>query len=740
MGDSSDELRAAASAKLNLFMQREMEEVLAELEGDQPKIDYGYEPPSPDVTTPAATEVDVTADPLNDHRVGDVDARYVKVTPTPVAMDAGPVVNSMSTYHVPRTRARFAADLSSRQAVSNNVSSVDASFTQHLGLSRSANASARRTGNLAASVAYTLGEDGTRNTEASCLSIASRVASALMAARQGAVAHALPVSGKFDIAHCTLDEVGDAEARYPDHLPVYLPSDMAPGMMSALVSLLVVGGPGAYEWGFFEDGDARADWMPSVMRFQHPGGTNSILVVTERDVELPAMGGASLTVVNLSALERYWRRFWGNSVWDTAWRTAVASAAVYLVPSVDKSGVITPGDNFEIRRGSVTVDGTNLRGRNFDTWHGIQEGFDDDGGGVLADRYFDLSNRSVQHQRDEVFWRLTQVIRPRDDYRDVGRHIAYGGDTVVVRWQLDGDNPDNPEFAEEQWDYVEVDDDHYHDFTHRERLLVRAVSCSKLGMGIDALIGRRDPIADNYQPRLNVWGAHDIAQIGLPGLRINEVLGLCAKFTRPVNFSGTSHNDVVDDAYGGRVKLYAAHLHLACMHAYARADLWPADLMLRPREHSSYIRMLAPSMRPWSWLGQLSDREYDQANWWVLEDRGMVRGCHNATPFAGYLVRGAWDADSRAIVRLDSKTTSYPAVEAAVRAALDDGGVIAAVGRFGARRFAAIRGPSGLVNALPVAPRIATQRGLDGVELAADRGLATLQTGACLVGPNYYTA
>lgn len=731
--------RAIGGFVNNAYMEYELERLLAELDVRDPEPAL-YQPPAADTNFEDLTQYDVANDPINDSRLGSDPVHHVRTAPTPIAEDGQGVEEGEAIFDVPLVRAEPAGDIDTRQPVTNNVSSLDAAFQQHLGLARSANASARRAGTLAASIAYTIGADGTTVTEAAPLGLAVRIVAAELAAMQGATASVQPTDSVLDVITTPIAHVGDAEDNNPDYFSVYLPSQLSAGEMSALVSLLVPGGPGAFSWRYRTAGDPRAIVMPSITRKLFSGGIERILAVTERALVLPAVGGAALTYANLFGLERYYRRHFGNAVFDAAWRTVYAAAAVYLEPDIVAAAPLRPGDNFVVRRTRHEWDGLDLQGPEF-TWQGgqhIPDRFRD----FIPITYEDLTRDRTIRKFEGLAWLLARETRDDLPVRWKRAEPYRTGITFVYMRQMeDGEDPEE-DSIDLGWDDLLEHLAELH--LPADRLFFRTgyYYFSALGLADSLVDEDRDPVPPDVgrgHAIRNVYGASDFASVALPGLRINEIVGLVAHFTRPAARTSIRENHPRQQRHG-RARNYVAHLHLLNFFSYFKSNVWPADLMQVSYPHAPFLQRIAKPLRPFFWMQELNPSAYPGQNWWVLESQYTIRGTTNRTPFAGFLVAGTWLSDTRGVVDLGLKENSLIAIEAAFRAALNDGGQISASGRFGNTTFDIIRGRNGLVNPMPFAPRIRTIRGSETVDLAADTGVNTLQPGCNVSAGSIYSA
>nr|WDS83879.1 unknown [Ilyonectria robusta alternavirus 1] len=723
----------------NAYMEYELELLLAELDVADPEPAL-YQPPSPDVDFEPLAQPDVTLDPINDSRLGSDTRHNVRTAPPILSRDDAGPVEGEACFDVPIVAPEPTSDIDARQPVTNNVSSLDAAFQQHLGLARSATASARRAGTLAASIAYTIGAEGTTVTEAAPLALAVRIVGAELAAMQGATASAQPYNGVLDVITTPIADIGDAENNNPDFFSVYLPSQLSLGEKSALISLLVPGGPGAYTWRYRAPNDPRADVMPSITRKLFAGGIERVLAVTERREVLPAVGGAAMTYANLFGLERYYRRHFGNAVFDAAWRTVYAAAAIYVEPDVVNEAPLRPGDNFVVRRVTHEIDGIDLHGAPF-TWDGpqhVEARLRD----FMPTPFEDFTKGGKVHRFEDLAWRLFRQIDPNLPVRYKKAEPYLTGITFEYLAQPEDDDDDETEErVDHGWDELL---EHLEALLPAERLFFRTgyYHFSDLGLPDQAVDEDRDPEPPLYgrSTRVrNVYGAADFAKMALPGLRINELVGLVAHFTRPAARTAIRENHPRQQRHG-RARNYVGHLHLLNFFSYFKGDIWPCDLTQISYPHAPFLKRIAPPLRPFCWMDELVPEAYPGQNWWVLESQYLIRGTNNRTPFAGYLVAGTWLCDSRGVVNLGLKDNCLVAIESAFRSALDDGGQISASGRFGATNFDIIRGPNGMLTPMGFAPRISTLRGSETVDLAADTGVNTLQPGANVAAANVYSS
>lgn len=753
---------------LDAFMARSLEACLAEL--DAPDVVSDHKVQSPDLSFEPISLPDMVEDPLNSSAVGS-DTRHVARTAPDQAARERNQVYPENFWDVPITPARPTGEIDAKQTVIHNVGATDAAFAQFLSVVRSANASSKRSGQLASSIAYTLGSDGATITEGSPLGVATRITSARLAAEQGATASAQPADFAFDAHWARLSDIGAAEDAHPDAFAVYMPSGLSPGAMSALASLLVEGGPSAYTWRYRPqvtrhpppgregaggagdqeadpDGDhqedeppepevevvpdPRQDFMPSVTRHLFPGGFNDILIVTEKDVLLPAVGGHSLTVPNLEALERFYRKYWGNEVFDAAWKTTAASAAVYTEPVVDPDkGDFNLGENFDLRRASHIVNGHDMQGPEF-TWTGPQTPHQPGGDVAFPTDAIDSTRRGTSREIHDIVWRLMRQWDPQLPPRFTEAML----DATGARFNYRPPGAQQDDVADVVWADLFRQD--LRRLSERARRLFRAayLACTDMSMPMGLEVEpdvQGDPI-DEDTPIRNVFGARDHARMHLPLLKMHEAVGLIANYTRPAR-RAASHSSFTRPRRKARLSNYAAHLHLSVFFAYVRSDVWPCDLKTFARMHSGYMRRVSPALRPYCWMDQLAPDYYPEQNWLVLESSFMIRNANADVPFVGTLVPGTWPSRTDGIVKLTDPTVNFAAVEAAFRNAVNDFGTVTADARFGGTTFTIVRGNDGRIHALGFAPRIDTPRGTAGVELHADTGINTFQPGSNVTAP-----
>jgi hypothetical protein len=714
------------------YMAAELDAVLALLGG--PTIpETAYVPPSPDVKFEEPTLPDLQDDPINSSLVGSDPSHQLRTTPVPLARETVAPVVGEAVFDVPEVRARPASELDAKQAVVGNVSQLSAPFQQHLSLARSANSDARRSGTLAASIAYTLGQEGTTNMEASPVAIATRICAASLAVRQGAIASAQPVEGDLDVVVVGIGDVGKAEDMYPDYYSVYIPTQLSDGLASCLLSLLVVGGPGAYRWRY-RGGAAvhgKAGLMPSIARWMHGGGHNSLLAVFERSKVLPAVGGGALTLNNLLGLEAYYRRHFGHAVFDAAWRTIYAAAAVYLSPAVELNPVIKPGDNFVVRKTSTILGDADLQGPNFHwNWNpAVPDGYED----MIPNGFWDFNSHNTIANVGKLGWRLARFLDNGLPERNRSADMEDGGMTFVYMAPPAGGGDAIPHERFINWEELF---ENVHELGRSDRHLFKGAWAWYAHLRLRDMMdddideGPGEDIPENWRFH-NVFGARDHVIPHLPSIRMHEVVALVSHFVRPAVVPAVRPAMSVATSRA-RARNYVAHLHLANYYAYVKSDLWPADLVQGIYMHAPYVRKLPDALKPWFWMGVLDNSGYDGQNWWVLESPYMIRSTTNFTAFGGFAVPGGWLVDQRGVVAVASPTTNYAALEAAFRSGTSEGGTISASGRFGATRFDIIRGRNGMLNSLAFSPRIATTRGVEGVDLAADNGFNSLQVGANL--------
>lgn len=730
--------------ELEAFMAQEIESLVAELCGYEKTV--GDAEPSCDTSFAKIDLPDVKDDPLNSFAVGEDDTYRVVTAPPPlVTAGNGVEITPNVAWDVPIRPAEVATELDVTETLVCNASATDAAFRNFLNLTRSANASAKRGGNFAASLAYTIGEMGTDTLEGSPMAFAVRITAAKLAASQGATASAQPHDMPFNVHQTLLANVSDAERLHPDTFSVYLPSGLSAVSMAAAVSLLPIGGPGCYTWryraaqaagggGGAAAADPRGDFMPSVVRHLFGGGHNNILLVTERAVALPVVGGAALTYAALDGLENYYRTQWGGRVFDAAWRTTYAMAAVYVEPgAVADPAPMRPGENFRVYDATTAIDGVDLQGDIF-TWTGPQGAHHVDGPRGRSVDVVDWGDERHHKDLKRAVWEAVAVLEglrgvgyENMTLDEIGAHGSYRSpDPIVV---------DPVQFAHD-WDDIITEADRLG--TARSRLVFAGMLFfvgTDMARWLDSdPEDERDRIDDTTRIR-NVFGAKDHAKLALPAMRIEKLVGLLALFHTPIR------HDRVPSALNRRsarrrARKYAAHLHLLVHFAYVKRDIWPADLRNKPVRHDWYIMEIAPALRPACWMDVMRPDYYPFQNWQVLESSCLIRGARADTPFVGSAVAGVWPQRFDGVVKLNDRNAHYVAIEAAYKTALHEGGMMSANSLFATTHFAIIRNKLGMANPLPFAPRISHIRGTQEVTLTSDAGAMTFQNGANTLGPS----
>ncbi|URY16701.1 hypothetical protein [Dactylonectria torresensis alternavirus 1] len=725
------------SSELDAFMEREILECLAEL--GAPAVVAGTTANSPDVEFKMPDQADVVMDQINSAQVGSDPTHEVYIVPEPT----GIVVQSKPEvfWDVPITPARPTNEIDATETVIHSASGTDAGFASFLNVTKSANAGARRSGSLAASVAHTLGYDAATTQTGSPLAIATRITSAKLAAMQGATASAMPSQFQLDVLWTRIGDVATAEDAHTDFHSVYLPSSLSPQCMSALLSLLVEGGPAAYTWryrhqighnGAADAPDPRRAFMPSVSRHLHPGGFNQLLAVTERDVQLPPVGGASLTHAALDALELHYRGVWGHDTFDAAWRSTFTAAAVYAAPEEAEEDNRIAGENFELNRVTHEIHNVNMQGDMF-TWLGPQGRHAVGGDAAFptdANDWRDEGGRDMRRVHN-LIWGIARRANAQLPFNYNSCVLDGGGAQFEFR-PPEGRGVNDFRAG---WDVIL---EGLPRLVARERRMVQSAMLYFTHQIMADTIGAAAdpgglPVTKDTDIR-NVFGARDHVKLSLARLRMFEVVGLIAHYTVPTR-RVSSHSSFSRADARARASNFAAHVHILNFLAYVREDFWPCDARRATRAHSAFLRRLPASLRSFCWMEAVTPDGYQEQNWLMLEAPYMIRGADATTAFVGHNVAGSWPVRADGVIDLTGGEVKFAAVDAAYRASVNEGGTIAATGRFGATRFQIVLNQNNLVNPLAFAPRIDTVRGTAGVSLVHDRGPATFQAGGNYVVP-----
>lgn len=497
----------------------------------------------------------------------------------------------------------------------------------------------------------------------------TRVVQARLAAETGATASRAPLSQDWDIRVVDKEHYPQGIHIFPTYVPICIPSDLSPLASSAMLSLFVPGGAGAYTWRFRGDNDVRADYMPSCVRFGHPGGEPGILAIYDKAPDQIVFGGSALTVANLKELEHYYRRKWGDYYWDQAYKTVAALSAVYLAP--------VPNDR-PLGVGFSCVEQTT-----------IHAGVD------LQDHVATAPGPSP--------WGFSEISNPFSLFETVPRCF----DTHAVRALSIFKKIEVPMNTQVTWDLAKnkvtiTVAARYGTQDHCMRLdrvllwIARPANGTPRAIASLALklraVGRRCTLAQRYRLAgseddegkpyhgfRNVYGFNDASQLTLPIFDVRCAVFLLAGVHLPHKTPGKSYINF--DRLWDWIRVYALRLHICHAIKLVEHKLWPDDLHLRSLEHGNLVKSLPSGLACLTHISKPSRRHLSAINWQLLEPIHYLKARESGVEYYGYDVAGYWDIDDRNIVRVGSKETDYAALDAAVRHAWMTNCSVETVGR-----------------------------------------------------------
>jgi len=617
-------------------------------------------------------------------------------------------------------QSRPAEGIDHQTPVQSTLAGIDGAKVHFSNVVKQANTNLRSEGDLAANIAVTLGQDAVESTEATVTAVSGRIATTRIAVRKGALASRLPTQG-MDVRLSTLRTVATDQRAYPDYVPVYVPSGLSDAGSAALVSLLVVGGPGAYVWRYPPGSDIHPGIQPAGVRWRWPGGADRLLVVSEDDRDWNVVfGGAAFTDAALIEVENYYRRAWGDGIFDEGWRTSFALTGAYAKPRDFNKRL---GLDFQAKRTTQQwrVDGDDVDGN--PPWDGpapVPPPPDGRTGGVFTSippyalaQLGQVTYRAWVRAYGDAF---PPDARPNaDQYASHivdRRGILYtdaGGHVWVAEWaQLTAD---------------ELDDDVLLPVL---RLASRAVLRVPFGEGLIVEDDAPELNPETTQVR-NVFGQNDRAVLLLPRLRISSVLALLAGISVTVpslpvqRYLDENNMESVTSGFG-------AHLHFCFIMSLSRQHLEPAVLRAVPLPGAVGMLGVPKTLRGLCVPRMMSELEYETGGLECLENGAIFRTFRN-TPYAGFAVEGVW-AHNMGIIDVSDPGNSYAGLDASFRTTWLSGGQVDVHTRLQPlTRLGVIFTSENLVNPFAVPRFVRGIRGVEGLRVQAGAGLNSLLAG-----------
>ncbi|KAJ5161947.1 hypothetical protein N7492_007339 [Penicillium capsulatum] len=497
----------------------------------------------------------------------------------------------------------------------------------------------------------------------------TRVVQARLAAETGATPSRAPLNPAWDIRVVDKKFRAVAIQRFLlGYAPVYIPKDLPLAASLAMISLLVPGGAAAYTWRFRGSNDARAGYMPSYVRFRHPGGTAAVLAIYEEAPEQVVFGGSALTAANLKLLEDYYRDLWGHAYWDEAWKTVIALGAVYVDPVPNDRPL---GFGFECVQQNTRHAGLDLRDHIASTpgpspW-GCPEVSMPFQPGIDITR--SIRNSSLRAIPDllgcpippDPTWVKSSLRRRVILVKSI---TPAGSDKIqkldlfpTLRWLANPANGSPRSVALAAQGILNQLFDH----TLAKRYMVDRY---------------KDDEGKPYKGFRNVFGFDDKAVLALPIFDLTTAMYLLAGVHLP-EASLKQRNLFAKDVPGKSlidfdriwdyVRVYALRLHISHALALVQAQIWPCNLHCKTSNHQGVIESLPPGMFCWTFVHGLSRVHHPALNWQLLEPIHYLRARDNKVAYYGYEVDGSWDVDDMGLVNVGSEDTNYPALDAALR-------------------------------------------------------------------------
>ncbi|KAJ4122965.1 hypothetical protein NW768_009956 [Fusarium equiseti] len=171
----------------------------------------------------------------------------------------------------------------------------------------------------------------------------------------------------------------------------------------------------------------------------------------------------------------------------------------------------------------------------------------------------------------------------------------------------------------------------------------------------------------------NVYGFNDTATFALPGFNLHTLAPILAGAHDPIISGGES---VFDDFNRRAIaRKYIAKLHVAHAFVAAEKNIWPETMDPCGIQHSTLVAGLPKGLQPLAYLPNAGGHLLDAPNWQVLESVSQFKGTRPSTAYCNYAVEGSWEVDDGE-VNVNSPSTSFPALDAAVRNTWDHGGRI----------------------------------------------------------------
>lgn len=153
----------------------------------------------------------------------------------------------------------------------------------------------------------------------------------------------------------------------------------------------------------------------------------------------------------------------------------------------------------------------------------------------------------------------------------------------------------------------------------------------------------------------------------------------------------------VDDA----MRVYALRFHIEHMLTLVRNNIWPDDLNDSGMSHRKIVQNMADGLTCDTFMTNPCREWLHASNWQLLEPIHYLGPGRGGKAYYSYNAPGTWEI-CQGSVRLGAKSTSYAAVDAAMRNAWMAGGTVTA--KQDGPQFVAIRDANGLIAPFAAAP------------------------------------
>nr|BDQ13831.1 coat protein [Diaporthe alternavirus 1] len=668
---------------------------------------------------------ELSLDGVNDERYGNGGTRVVRDS---TAQQVQPA-DAANVTHVPVSAPRQVQPFNTEVKVLQNTAFSDKSQRDLANLVRGGGQDYRAEGDFSSMVLSILGHDNANAVEAPLMGLLTRIAQLEVLQRSGATAALAPNVAGWDVRTASLDAAASARKRYPGYAAFFIPHSMTAGAASALISILLPGGAGAYGWRFRpRDGadDPRHDYMPSASRWLYPGGNTRVLAVFERPPANLVYGGFSFTKANVDSLVGWARGIFGNMYYDQAVKSVVAASYVYVEPEVVAENL---GENFA-PVGATTVHQTNdLNGAAF----GWDRGGPPPGIGLLS--YPDVDTNKRPPGFDRALWDAARATQQAPPGGGDPLPAAFGTlrvyedrSEVVCTWR----GPAGVQMT--GWAPLADCLVWLGDAANGVDGVFRTFADSWHAQVVSGYLGGRydDAHRDDSDVELagfrNSFGYSDTATMGLPRFSVAAIAPLVAGIHEIVAVP-PADTTFTDDNWRAKTRHYVSKLHVAHVFTCAERHVWPDGLDTWPFDHRAVVASMPKKLQPLAYLVNAHRGQLAASNWQILEAVHRFKGTGKSTAYYSYDVRGEWRPDKYGVVHVNEATTAIAALDAAVRLTWNLNGTLDADG-VARDAFSPVRDLNGLYAPLAFAPIARRNRRLGGVRLAAGVGMDALGKGA----------